>query len=177
MIASAFTTVFKKWQYVLLAAAVALFMTVFATWLPNLRLLLSILGNPAVALADKLTLPVNLATSITTNFTVRAALYIIASAVLAGINVSLITYYINRQRRVSGAGAAAGGLGLISGVLGVGCAACGSLVVMSVFGTAAGASIITFLPLKGEEFGIAGVTLLGISAYISAKQITKPLVC
>ena len=177
MIANAFTKVFKNWHYVLLAAGIALFVFAFATWLPNLRLLFSIISNPMVSLSDKILLPLNLIGSIATNFTLRSASYIIASALLSGINVSLITYYVRRQRRISRAGAAAGSLGLLSGILGVGCAACGSLIVMSAFGTAVGASIIAFLPLKGEEFGIAGVVLLSICAYASAKQITKPLVC
>ena len=174
---NAFKIVFGNWRYTLLAAMAALIVFAFATWLPNLRLLFSILANPLVSLGDKLMLPLNLIGSIATNFTVRSAFYIVASALLAGINVSLVTYYVRRQRRISRAGAAAGSLGLLSGILGVGCAACGSLIVMSAFGTAVGASIIAFLPLKGEEFGIAGVLLLGISAYVSAKQIAKPLVC
>ena len=177
MIANALKTVFRDWRYTFLAGIVALIVFAFATWLPNLRLLYSILSNPVVSFGDKLMLPLNLIGSIATNFTIRPAFYIIASALLAGINVSLITYYIRRERRISRAGAAAGSLGLLSGILGVGCAACGSLIVMSAFGTAVGASIIAFLPLKGEEFGIVGVLLLGISAYVSAKQITKPLVC
>ena len=177
MVANAFKTVFRDWRYTLLAGVVALIVFAFATWLPNVHLLFSILANPLVPLGDKFMLPLNLIGSIATNFTLRSAFYIVASAILAGINVSLITYYIRRERQISRAGAAAGSLGLLSGILGVGCAACGSLIVMSAFGTAVGASIIAFLPLHGEEFGIAGVVLLGISAYVSAKQIAKPLVC
>ena len=177
MIANAFVAVFRNWRYTLLAGIIALIVFAFATWLPNVRLLFSILVNPLVPLSDKFMLPLNLIGSIATSFTLRSAFYIIASALLAGINVSLITYYVRRERRISRKGAAAGSLGLLSGILGVGCAACGSLVVMSAFGTAVGASIIAFLPLKGDEFRMAGVVLLSICAYASAKQITKPLVC
>ena len=177
MIANAFKTVFRNWRYTLLAGIIALVVFAFATWLPNLHLLFSILANPLVFLGDKFMLPLNLIGSIATNFTLRSAFYIVASALLSGINVSLITYYVRRQRRISRGGAAAGSLGVLSGILGVGCAACGSLIVMSAFGTAVGSSIIAFLPLKGEEFGIMGVLLLGICAYVSAKQIAKPLVC
>ena len=177
MIANAFVKVFRNWRYTLLAGIIALIVFAFATWFPNLHLLFSIVTNPLVPVSDRVMLPVNLLGSIVTNFTLRSAFYIIASAVLAGINVSLITYYVRRQRRISRAGATAGSLGLVSGILGVGCTACGSLIVMSAFGTAVGTSIIAFLPLHGEEFGIAGVVLLGISAYVSAKQVAKPLVC
>lgn len=176
MITKAFTTVFSKWQYLLLSGVVALIVFAFATWLPNLGLLFSVLTNPAVDWSDKVTLPLNLIGSIATNFTIRTAFYVVASSLLVGINVSLITFYLKRQR-LSAMGTTIGGLGFLSGILGVGCAACGSLIIMSAFGTALGASIIAFLPLKGEEFGIAGVVFLTLSAYLSAKQILKPLVC
>ena len=130
MMIGAFKTVFRDWWYTLLAGIVALIVFAFATWLPNLRLLFSILANPLVSLGDKFMLTLNLIGSIATNFTLRSAFYIVASALLAGINVSLITYYVRRERRISRAGATAGSLGLVSGVLGVGCAACGSLIVM-----------------------------------------------
>lgn len=150
----------------------------FATWLPDLKLLFSILTDPLVPIIDKLTLPVNLLGSITSNFSVLSASYTTVIALLLGINVSLIIYNLRLQnQQFSTTGTATGGLGILSGILGIGCAACGSLILMSVFGTAVGASIIAFLPLRGAEFGIAGVLLLGISAYISAKQIAKPLAC
>lgn len=177
MIANAFTTVFRDWRYTLLSGVVAVFTFAFATWLPNLKLLFSILTDPLVSVGDKLTLPVNLLGSIATNFSVLSAVYTIAIALLIGINVSLIIYNLKlRQRQFPATGVTAGGLGIVSGIFGIGCAACGSLILMSVFGTA-GAAIIAFLPLRGAEFGIIGVVLLGASTYLLAKQITKPLVC
>ena len=177
MIIKAFKAVFGDWKYVLLASLITLGILVFATWATNLKLLFSLLTAPSVPLTEKIMLPFDDFGSLISGVSPRSSFYTIASALLTGINVSLITYYIRRERRISRAGATAGSLGLVSGILGVGCAACGSLIVMSAFGTAVGASIIAFLPLHGEEFGIAGVLLLGISAYVSAKQIAKPLVC
>ena len=73
--------------------------------------------------------------------------------------------------------AGAGSLGILSGIFGLGCAACNSLVLMSFLGVVGAAGIIPFLPLKGGEFGILAVFLLGMATYFAAKQISKPPVC
>lgn len=168
--------VFKNRNYVALTAAVSGIVFVLATWLPNLRLLWSVWTNASVALADKIILPIRLLESITTNFTALSASYTILIAILAGINVSLAVYLV-RTRVLSGGSVVAGLSGLFTGSLGVGCAACGSLVIASLLGTVTGVSLLALLPLKGGEFGILGVAFLGYSTYSLAKQITKPLVC
>lgn len=178
MIADAFQTVFKDWRYVFLSVFVAALAFAFATWLPNLQLLYSILKDPLVPLGDKLTLPINLLDSITTNFTILTASYTIAIAVLTGINFALAMYQIIRQRQsFSGTGAFASSLGVLSGFFGIGCAACNSLVLVSVLGIVGGAGVVPLLPLQGGEFGIAGVLLLGAATYVLARQITSPLGC
>ncbi len=178
MIASALATVFKDWRYTLLAGLTAFVIFAFATWLPNLQLLFSILKDPLVPVSDKLMLPVNLVGSITTNFTVLAASYTVAIALLVGINTALATYQIRRQKQnLSRSGTAASSLGVLSGVFGIGCAACNSLVLVSVLGMVGAAGIVPLLPLKGGEFGIIGVLLLATATYMLARQIAKPLVC
>ena len=47
----------------------------------------------------------------------------------------------------------------------------------SLLGTAGGIGVIALLPLRGGEFGILGIVLLGIATYLLAKQISKPMVC
>ena len=178
MIVGALTKVFRDWRYSLLATGVALFVFMFATWLPNIRLLFAILESPAVSLADKVALPVNLLGSIATNFSALSATYTIAIAFLTGINVALIAYYVQRRKRqFSQAGTAVGTLGVLSGVLGIGCAACGSLILTALLGMVDGASVLALLPLHGGEFGILGVLLLSVSVYLTAKQIQNPAVC
>lgn len=176
--AKALRTIFGNWQYVLLSGITAAFAFAFAVWLPNLKLLFSIFTDPRVPVVDKLTLSVNLLGSIASNFSMLSASYTIVIALLFGINVSLIIYNLKfKKLRFLGAGSTVGSLGVVSGVFGIGCAACSSLILMSVLGTAAGAAIIAFLPLRGGEFGIIGVMLLGAATYLLARQIAKPVVC
>ncbi len=155
---------------------VVAFVFAFAVWLPNLRLLFSVWTDASISLADKFSLPISLLPSIATNFTPLSAAYTILIAILAGINAALIAHLI-RARAMLGGSAAIGLSGVFTGALGVGCAACGSLIVTSLVGTVGGISLIALLPLRGSEFGILGVALLGYSTYLLAKQSTKPLVC
>lgn len=168
--------VFKNRNYVALTVSVIGIVFVLATWLPNLRLLWSVWSDASIALGDKIILPIRLLESITTNFTLLSAWYTILIALLAGINVSFAVH-LTRTRVLTGGSVVAGLSGLFTGALGIGCAACGSLVIASLIGTATGVSLLAFLPLKGAEFGVLGVVLLSYSTHLLAKQITKPLVC
>lgn len=178
MIKNAFTEVFENKSYLFLAGAAALAVFAFAVWLPNMRLLFSLATDSAVPISAKFSFPIRLLQAITTNFTVLSASYTIAIALLAGINAALIAYCVKRQKqRLSKAGVTAGTFGILSGVLGMGCAACGSLILASVLGTAGGAGIIALLPFKGGEFGALGVILLASSIFSVARRIAAPPVC
>lgn len=170
--------VFKNWNYALLAAVVGFGVFSFTAWFPNFRLLWSIWSDSSASLADKVTLPLRLLESISTNFTALSATYTIAIAVLVGINVAFVAYILQRQKQeLSAAGVMVGTLGVLSGATGLGCAACGSLLISSLLATAGGASMLALLPLRGGEFGLLGVFLLGTSTYFLAKHITKPPQC
>ena len=174
----AFRAVFKSWTFAAVAITVSTIVFAVTTWLPNARLLWSIWSDSSLPIADKLTFPIRLLESITTNFTTLSAVYTIVIALLAGINVAFIAYLIRQQReQISQSGATAGIFGILSGTVGMGCAACGSLILTSLLGTVGGAGFVAALPLRGGEFGIIGVVLLGVSTYFLARQITKPLVC
>ena len=178
MITHALKTVFSNQKYTLLAGVVAFVVFAFGVWFPNIRVLASILANPTISISDKLTFPIHLLQSITTNFTTLSASYTIATALLLGINVAMVLYYVrNRVAEVKQSGIAMGFLGIASGVLGIGCAACGSLLLTSILSSLGASVILTQLPLRGGEFGILGVILLSVSLYLTARQIQNPLVC
>lgn len=168
--------IFRNPLYVLLTCGAGFFVFASTVLLPNRALLLSLWTDSSVSLADKLAVPVSILGSIATNFSPLSAIYTVSIAVLVGINMSLIAYLL-RNGGVVWAGSSAGVAGIFSGILGIGCAACGSLILTAILGTALGASLIAVLPLKGGEFGILGVILLGTATYLLAKQIIKPLVC
>lgn len=131
-----------------------------------------------VPFVSKIELPLSLLGSIATNFTVLTASYTIVIALLCGIYIAFITYFLKRRiKEAKKSGITTGFLGIGSSVLGVGCAACGSLLLMSSVLSIGATSLLAYFPLKGSEFGILGVILLSISIYLVAKKIQNPVVC
>lgn len=178
MISQALQKVFRKPTYVLLALATSFVMFAFATWLPNIRLIVSVLGTSDIPFWQKLELPITLLGSIATNFTLLSASYTIAIVILFGINLAMVIYYL--RRRISEAkqsGITTGVFGITSGILGMGCAACGSFLLTNILAFFGVSGVLAFLPLAGGEFGILGVVLLMASVYMTTKQIQNPAVC
>jgi hypothetical protein len=99
--------------------------------------------------------------------------------VLFGMTAAMIAYLL-KQRRVAAAGQtmAIGSGAVASGMLGIGCAACGSLILGAALPSigAAGA-LVAALPFQGEEFGILSVALLFVSLLLVSKNIAQPVAC
>lgn len=178
MVFQALRKVFGKPIYALLAFITSFTVFALAVWLPNIPLIVRVMGHPGIPLAQKLDLPISLLGSIATNFTLLSVSYTIAMAILLGINLAMVVYYLRRRiKEVGQGGIAIGFFGTVSGILGVGCAACGSFLLASILALFGASGILAFLPLAGGEFGILGVVLLGVSLYMTAKQIENPAVC
>lgn len=178
MVFQALQQVFRKPSYVLLALVTSACMFAFAVWFPNISLIIDIMGHSEASFSQKISLPIGLLGSIGTNFTVLSASYTIAIAILFGMNVAMLAYFL--KRRVTEArqsGIATGFFGIASGMVGMGCAACGSLLLTSVLSLFGATGILSFLPLAGGEFGILGVILLSMSLYVIAGNIQNPAVC
>jgi len=65
----------------------------------------------------------------------------------------------------------------VSGIFGVGCAACGSVIVSSLLLLVGAGGVLTILPFHGAEFGVLGIIFLWFSIYQLSKRIDDPLVC
>ena len=178
MVFQALKKVFQKPLYVLLALATSVAVFAFAVWLPNIPLIVKVMGHPGIPLAQKLDLPIGLLGSIVTNFTLLSASYTIAIAILFGINLAMTVYYLRRKiDKVGQSGIATGFFGITSGVIGMGCAACGSLLLASALSLFGATWVLSFLPLAGGEFGVLGVILLAFSIRLVAKQIQDSATC
>ena len=171
-------TVFRKPAYLLLATLIASVVFSIAVWLPSLQLIWIVAQT--ASLSELVSLLWSLYGAISSNFTLVSATYTTVIAGLFGMNVALLTYYIQRMRGgLSGlrSTGAAGIGGLISGTFGIGCAACGTFIFTSVLALFGVAGILAYLPFGGEEFGFLGVGLLLYSVYALTKKISDPLVC
>lgn len=177
MILDVLQKVFWKPVYVVLALIISMSAFMVAVLLPNIQLITDVVISPDVPFWSKLELPISLLGSIGTNFTTLSASYTIVISVLFGVYVAMMAYFLRRRiKEVGQGGIATGFLGLLSGVLGVGCAACGSFLLTSLTLVGAG-GILASLPLGGSEFGIIGTILLTVAVYMTAKKIADPQVC
>ena len=178
MLFQALKKVFQKPLYILLACITSLAVFAFAVWLPNISLIVSVMAHPEISFSQKLNLPFILLGSIVTNFTLLSASYTIAIAILFGVNLAMVVYFLKRKiSEVKRSGIATGFFGIASGVAGMGCTACGSFLLASILSVFGVAGMLAFLPLAGGEFGILGVILLGVSLYMTARHIQNPAVC
>ena len=178
MFVYALQKVFRNPLYVFFSLTISITVFAFAVWLPNLSLIVNIMGHSGIPFSQKIDLPISLLGSIATNFTLLSASYTIIIAILFGINLAMIIYFLrHRITDVKQSGIATGFFGLTSGVVGMGCAACGSLFLTSALSFFGASWTLSFLPLNGGEFGILGIILLMISLHAIAKQIQNPSVC
>ncbi|MFW0862262.1 MAG: hypothetical protein ACKKL6_01625 [Candidatus Komeilibacteria bacterium] len=115
--------------------------------------------------------------SIETNFTSSLSFWVIVLvAIVAGINIAMLVYLLRRQAKATKE-AGASFFGIVAGMIGIGCAACGSVILTTLFGLGFTASLISFLPLDGAEFMILALLAMIISVYYVSKKIVNPMVC
>jgi hypothetical protein len=147
--------------------------------LPNLGVITQVFGTSGIGWQVKASFLFSLYGSLFTNFSLLSALNLLLVSVFFGVNITLLVYYIRRQQTMSrNTGVHMSSIGgLVSGVFGIGCAACGSVIVTSLLGIFGASGFITLLPFHGAEFGFIGVILLAASIWYLIKKINDPLVC
>lgn len=168
--------IFRSPGYLLVTLFSASAVFVISIWLPNFGLMKSVIFSESISFFDKFIFLWNSLGAIQTNFTSFAAFMLIAVSILLGVNMSMVVYYF--RKRIAFQKASGGGIvGVLLGLVGVGCASCGSIVLSSLIGVGAAASFVGFLPLKGQEFSILSIIVLLFALYITAKKASDPLVC
>ena len=176
VVVGALAIAFRQWHYVLLALIVATILLLIAIWLPNLSFIWYLFTDSTFSWATRFAV---LGTSLATlqlNSTPISRTILFILVVLAGINVSLLVYYLKR-RVALGREMGMSLLGTMLGLVGVGCLSCGSVVLSSIFGLGATAGFLGLLPLRGLEFGIISIVLLAVSITLVSNKIIDPVAC
>ncbi|HJV32919.1 MAG TPA: hypothetical protein VJ694_02725 [Patescibacteria group bacterium] len=93
-------------------------------------------------------------------------------AALFGLNAALVYRYMREQVRVNHA-AGASVVGIVIGLFGVGCAACGSVLIASLLGVGA----VAALPFHGQEFAWLGLAVTAVGTLTIAEKIADPVAC
>ncbi|RJQ28539.1 hypothetical protein C4571_03280 [Candidatus Parcubacteria bacterium] len=174
---SSLKKVFRNPSSIAIASIGALAVFTFAVWLPNFSLIVNTVGNSNVPLGIKARLLWGLFKSITTNFSLFSASYTILIAILFGVNLAMTLYLLKKDKALRRGGVATSVSGTVSGMFGIGCAACGSYLAGSALSLVGASGALALLPLRGGEFGILGVVLLATSIFFATRKITVPATC
>lgn len=148
-------------------AAVAVFgsllgLTLFVFSL-NLTLVMDTLTLP-IALASRAEILLNLYPFVGTGFAPLQGALIVLVAVALGVNVAMLTYHF-REHGVSAQQGSSSVVGAILGVLGAGCAACGSAILVAILSLFGVSTSLLWLPLEGLEFAVIALGVVLLSTF------------
>lgn len=154
------------------AASGTLFVVLLTVTLPNLKLLGFTFGASEFTFGLKLRTALQVLWGGRVAFAHPGGWLAFPLAAFFGLNAALVFHYMRDQVRLNHA-AGASVAGIILGLLGVGCAACGSVVLASLLGVGA----VAALPFRGQEFAWLGLAVLAASTFSIAEKIAEPAAC
>jgi hypothetical protein len=149
-----------------------LFVLVLTAALPNLKLLSFIFGEAEFPTALKLRSAFEVLWNGRFIFVHEGGWIALPLAALFGLNAALVYYYMRDQVNVNRA-AGASVAGIVIGLLGIGCVACGSVVLTSLLGL----GFVAALPFHGQEFAWVGLAVTMAATFNIAAKIADPVAC
>jgi hypothetical protein len=153
----------------------AVFM-IFAMGLASSKLIVFIAGSQVFPVWEKFTLSAKAMLGALAVTPPAELIIIVLTSVLFGANIAMTAHYV-RDRVALRRSAGASFVATVFGVLGVGCAACGSVLLSSILGSAAAIGVLSFLPLHGLEFGIIGTVVMSAALWYTARKVSMPDAC
>ena len=172
--------VFGKAEYLLLFLGGGVLVFLGAMTVRNFSLLEQIFGSDSFSIWQKYLFLVSFIGSINETFGFLGSILLIIIAILFALNLTLLVFYIRKVKSILKGSKRIHAVsigGLVSGLLGIGCAACGSIVLTAVLSSIGASGLLVLLPLHGSEFGFLGAVLLSFSIYELVKRISEPIVC
>ncbi len=166
---------FKELRLILVMAAASLGFFLINLWIANYQLFWSVLTSSSFSVWEKLTVLAASFGLFTSNFTFGSQVLIVLSSLLGGITVSILFVQMSKQVASKNTGAGLGGV--VLSMVGVGCGACGSIILSTLFGLSAGQWLTALLPFKGVEFGVLGILILVVSIVRLSYRLHFPQAC
>lgn len=151
-------------RYAVLAAVYALLALFTFVFVRNLAVLRQVILFGGLPMDNRVQILVGMYPGLGTAYTLEQTVVLVATGVLVGINLAMVTYHV-REHRVSLRGGSGGVGGVVLGTLGGGCAACGSAVLAGLVSTAGASGVLVALPLDGLEFALLAIVTLVVSSY------------
>jgi hypothetical protein len=167
--------VFSQARYIVLALISALLVLVAITIAWNYRFFLIYLSDPAVTFSDALVRTTSLFSQFFVSLLFDNHSLALVAALLMGVYVALLVAHVRTQRKLPTSGTLTGLAGVVVGVLGSGCAACGTLVLSALFSGTTGIALA--LSRYTGMLQWLGVLILALGIMLLARTINKPAVC
>ena len=143
----------------------------------EIPLLIQINSDPSISLTQSFSISKTLLVSFLDTYTPGTFVFTLTFSLLLSIYLVLLFHVIGRQKSLFSRSTVVGVSGSFLSFIGVGCAACGSLILGSIASTIGAGWVLAYLPYGGSELGIIGLFLLIISIYLADRTLKKPLVC
>jgi len=180
LVLRAFHNVFSHLGYIASSVFLAVAITVVTLLWPNQGLLFTVWGSELTTLSFKFSLTLHVVAGAWSSMGALTVVVIVLTASLIGL-VASMAWYAWRAKQLSHeigpSFTIATGTGIFAALLGIGCVACGPLLVTAILALVGGAGLLVILPLHGTEFGLLALGLLGYAVYVLAKVIAAPAVC
>lgn len=174
----AFITVMREPLYSGIGLGAATLLMLLAVWLPQWSLIYTVVTSEAFTFVSGSVFLGTLLGSLYSNFTIFSLMTTLSIALLTGILVALSIYsYRQKKREAAAKRAIAGSIGVGSGALGLGCAACGSLAFSSLASSLGLAGVATLLPFGGKELTLLGIIILGFAINQQLRTLVQSKTC
>ena len=118
----------------------------------------------SLPLADRLLLVTEQYPFVGTNYSLVDGLAVLVVVALTGINLALVAYHL-REHDLSVSSSSGSMIGVVLGVAGAGCAACGSAVLIGILSLFGASGAVLLLPFGGLEISMLAVVALFLSTY------------
>ncbi|MFB6226175.1 MAG: hypothetical protein ABEJ02_02385 [Candidatus Paceibacteria bacterium] len=161
------------WVVGLLSAGILWSLLILSFSYPSLSF---VLLDGSFSLSEKLNIFISSYGVFSTSFTLSSQILNTLLALLVGVNISLLVYYLKDRFELQRE-AGMSSLSVVMGALGIGCSACGSVVLSSLFGVTAASNFLGYLPFGGSEFTISAILLIVFSNLYIARRIQQPQTC
>lgn len=175
-ISRSLSQVFQRLPYIFIVIVTTFVFLSCMVLMQNIPFMQTIWNSSAFSFSGKLQITAESLYAFNTNLTRISQVFHVIISFLVGTNIALLLYYYRARRKLEGA-AGISLIGVVSGVLGIGCSVCGSVILSSIFGLTAATAFITLLPMRGLEFSLVGTALLLFSIGYLGVKLQQPVVC
>ena len=172
----AFKATFAQPRHIVTAVVACLVVMLAVLWVGSASTVDFIIKSPLFASGAKFHLVVEALVGGLAVFHPASLVLTLIVAILFGLNAALTAHYF-RCKASLGAQAGTSLVGAIIAMLGVGCAACGSVALTAILGAGVTAGLVSILPFDGLEFSIVGIAVLLYSMHHTARKLAEPVVC